>query len=120
MHTIAEGRVRHRIPFRAVAGFGAVAVALSSLAMARPASEAACRALAARVGQAVELKAKGTPIDKAVSGLSARTPEDGILGDAQAAYFDRQLPGAVRFAYVAGMSAGNATAYYLKQCRTGG
>jgi hypothetical protein len=120
MHTIADGRVQFRVPFRAIAVFGAAAIALSSLALARPGPEPACQALAARVGQAVVLKAKGTPIDKAVASLSARTPEDASLDGAQAAYFDRQLPGAVRFAYVAGMSADSATSYYLKQCRMGG
>lgn len=120
MHTLADVRAPRGVSLLGVVVFGAMVIAAASLAIARPAPEATCQALAARVGQAVVLKSKGTPIDKAVASLSARTPEDGSLDDAQAAYFDRQLPGAVRFAYVAGMSVENATAYYLKQCRMGG
>ena len=73
----------------------------------------------ARAGKAVGLKQQGVPLEKALPALSARNAEDGIPDGEQAAYFDRQLPGAVRFAYVAGMNAETATAYYLKQCRTG-
>lgn len=120
MHSIAASRARLAVPLPVIAVIGAPAVFAASLVMARPGPAVACEALAARVGQAVALKKQGAPIDKAVASLSARTIEDGIPEAEQAAYFDRQLPGAVRFAYVAGMGAENATAYYLKQCRMGG
>lgn len=120
MHTIADVRARRGLPLPGIVVIGATVIAAASLALARPGPEPACQALAARVGQAVALKKQGVPIDKAVATLSARTSEDGIPGGGQAAYFDRQLPAAVRFAYVAGMGAENATAYYLKQCRMGG
>jgi hypothetical protein len=100
----------------------ACAALLSMTALAARAAsgpEAACKALAARVEQAVKLKKQGTTAEKAFAELSALPAGDAVLPGDQAAYFGKQLPGAVRFAYVAGMSPENAAAYYLKQCRIG-
>jgi hypothetical protein len=37
----------------------------------------------------------------------------------QVDFFSKHLPGAVRFAYVAGMSSDSTAQYYLKQCLEG-
>lgn len=120
MHSSTGRRAPRRPSVRGLALFGGLVLGGASLATASFGPMAPCQALAARVGQTVALKEQGMPLDKAVGTLSAPTFEDGIVDREHAAYFERQLPGAVRFAYVAEMNAQDAAAYYLKQCRTGG
>lgn len=99
---------------------GAALLAMASLPVrAAPGPEAACKALSARVEQAVNLKKQGTSAEKALAELSALPIGDAVPSGDQTAYYWKQLPSAVRFAYVAGMSPENASAYYLKQCRIG-
>ena len=106
---------------RIAAALGCAALlAMTALqARAAPGPEAACRALSARVEQAVNLKKQGTAAEKAVAELSALPAGHAVPAGEQTAYYGRQLPNAVRFAYVAGMNPENAAAYYLKQCRIG-
>lgn len=119
-------RRRHRIRIgqggsRVVAALGCAALlAMTALqARAAPGPEAACKALAARVEQAVNLKKQGMSAEKALAELSALPISDAVPSGDQTAYYGKQLPSAVRFAYVAGMSPESASAYYLKQCRIG-
>lgn len=100
-------------------GCAAVLVLWANQAQAAPGPQAACKALAARVAQAVNLKKDGVAAEKALADLSALSTGDAVPAGDEAGFFSKRLPSAVRFAYVAGMSPENAAAYYLKQCRIG-
>jgi hypothetical protein len=116
-HRVRAGQGGSRI----VAALGCAALLATSALPARaaPGPEAACKALAARVEQAVSLKKQGQSAEKALAELSALPIDRAVPSGDQAAYYRKQLPSAVRFAYVAGMSPESASAYYLKQCRIG-
>lgn len=114
---VQAGQGRSRLV--AAVGCSALLAMAALQARAAPGPEAACKSLAARVEQAVNLKKQGTAAEKAVAELTALPAGDTVPAGEQTAYYSRQLPNAVRFAYVAGMSPENAAAYYLKQCRIG-
>jgi len=80
--------------------------------------EPACSALSELTRQAVALKKQGVPVDKAITVLSSQPAPD-IVPPGQLEFYRKQLPGAARFAYVAGMSGDGAARYYLDQCRKG-
>ncbi len=83
-----------------------------------PGPEAACNALAEQTRQALVLKKQGLPLDKAIMVLSSHAVPDTVPPE-QVALYKERLPGAARFAYVAGMSGDGAPQYYVKQCRNG-
>ncbi|MCO5108120.1 MAG: hypothetical protein M9907_13685 [Burkholderiaceae bacterium] len=85
---------------------------------AGPGPEAACNALAEETRSAVVLKKQGLPVDEAIKVLSSKPVPDTVPPE-QADFFKKQLPGAARFAYMAGISADGAAKFYLKQCRIG-
>lgn len=87
-------------------------------AVAAPGPEAACNALAEQARQALVLKKQGLALDKAITMLSSQPIPD-TLPAGQAGFFRNHLPGAARFAYVAGMSSDGTAQYYLKQCLKG-
>ena len=101
-------------------------VALSALvwvscagpALAAPGPEEACQAISMQTREAVALKQQGMAVDKAVKQLSA-LPVPGSIPAAQRDFYQSKLPGAVRFAYMAGMSGEGVAAFYLKQCLQG-
>ena len=100
-------------------GFAAI-LSLTSFgaALAAPGPEAACNALAEQARQALVLKKQGLALDKAIAALSSQPIPDTVPAG-QADFFSKHLPGAARFAYVAGMSSDGTAQYYLKQCLKG-
>lgn len=100
-------------------GFAAIlSLTTSGAALAAPGPEAACNALAEQARQALVLKKQGLALDKAIAALSSQPIPDTVPAG-QADFFSQRLPGAVRFAYVAGMSSDGTAQYYLKQCLKG-
>ena len=89
-----------------------------SATLAAPGPEAACNALAEQARQALVLKKQGLALDKAIAALSSQPIPDTVPAG-QADFFSKHLPGAARFAYVAGMSSDGTAQYYLKQCLKG-
>lgn len=86
--------------------------------LAAPGPEAACIALAQQARQALVLKKQGLAVDKAIMVLSSQPVPEAVPPE-QVGYYKQQLPGAARFAYVAGMSGDGAAQYYVKECRKG-
>jgi hypothetical protein len=100
-------------------GFAAIlSLTTSGAALAAPGPEAACNALAEQARQALVLKKQGLALDKAITVLSSQPVPDSVPAG-QADFFRNHLPGAARFAYVAGMSSDGTAQYYLKQCLKG-
>jgi hypothetical protein len=90
----------------------------SGLALAAPGPEEACQALSERAREAAAQKKAGTPVGKAVDTLSALAVPDSVPA-AQHDFYKAKLPGAIRFAYMAGMSGDGLVKFYLKQCLQG-
>lgn len=100
-----------------------IAVILSTTALgaalaAGPGPEAACNELAEQTRQAVVLKKQGLPVDTAIKVLSSKPVPDTVPPE-QADFYKGQLPGAARFAYMAGISGDGTAKFCLKQCRIG-
>ena len=87
-------------------------------ALAAPGPQEACQAIATHTREAVALKKQGMAVNKAVTQLSAQSVP-GSVPSAQHDFYKSKLPGAVRFAYMAGMSGEGVAAFYLKQCLQG-
>jgi hypothetical protein len=90
----------------------------AGVASAAPGPEAACQALSAQVREAVALKKQGTAVGSAVDAVSAQPVPASVPAD-QHSFYQAKLPGATRFAFMAGMSGDDAAAFYLKQCLQG-
>lgn len=88
------------------------------LAQAAPGPDEACQALAEETREAVVLKKQGIPVAKAVDSLSSKPVPDSVPA-AQHDFYKSKLPGATRFAYMAGMSGDGMAKFYLKQCLQG-
>ena len=95
-----------------------VCLATAGAARAAPGPKEACAALADRAGQAVGLKKQGQSADQAVADLASRPVPASVPAD-QHGFYKSKLPGAVRFALMAGMSADGTVQFYLKQCLKG-
>ncbi len=93
-------------------------VSCAGPALAAPGPQEACQAISEQTREAVALKKQGMAVDKAVTQLSAQ-PVPGSVPSAQHDFYKSKLPGATRFAYMAGMSGEGAAAFYLKQCLQG-
>jgi hypothetical protein len=93
-------------------------VAAAGAALAAPGPNQACAALAERAGEAVGLKKQGQSADQAVADLSSRPVPASVPAD-QHGFYKSKLPGAARFAFMAGMSADGTAEFYLKQCLKG-
>ncbi|MEZ5703140.1 MAG: hypothetical protein R3E42_16045 [Burkholderiaceae bacterium] len=96
----------------------AAALASASAALAAPGPKEACGALAERAAEAVALKKQGQSADQAVSAFASQ-PVPASVPAAQHGFYQAKLPGATRFAFMAGMSADGAAQFYLKQCLKG-
>ena len=88
------------------------------VAQAAPGPEEACLALSERAREAVGLKKKAVPVNKAVAAQSSEPVPEGVPS-AQHTFHKEKLPGVIRLAYMAGMSADGSAQFYLKQCRQG-
>ncbi len=87
-------------------------------ALAAPGPQEACQALSERAREAATLKKGGMAVDKAVESLSSLAVPDSVPA-AQHDFYKAKLPGAIRFAYMAGMSGDGLVKFYLKQCLQG-
>lgn len=98
--------------------FAAIFSSGPGLALAAPGPKEACQAIAEQAREAVAMKKQGLAVDKAVAQLAAKPVPDSIPS-AQHGFYKSKLPGALRFAYMGGMSGDGTAAFYLKQCLQG-
>lgn len=88
---------------------------LPCLALAGEAADPLCQALSERVAEAVILKSEGVSVNDAISQLS-HLPN---ATEVNPAIFNKRIKGAIRVAYMMGMSPENSAEYYLTQCQIG-
>lgn len=106
------------MPLKSIALFAVLWVSITGSALAAPGPQEACQAISEHSREAVALKKQGVAVDKAVAQISA-LPVPGSVPSAQHGFYQSKLPGAIKLAYMAGMSGEGTAAFYLKQCLQG-